>query len=318
MEQQARSGGPGLRVESYLLMLLGVLWGIPYALTKLSLATIPPITIVAGRLTLAALVLWIIVALLGREIPRTSSFLSRVVLQGFIGCVIPYTLITFGQRSVDSALAAILNSSTPLFVCFIGLLWTRHEPVTAWRLCGAAAGFAGVVAIAGASALSGLGEEMRGQAAVLLATLSSACGTIYGRRFSGVAPEVTAAGMLTCAALVMIPASLVLEAPWHLAPSVTSLAALIVNAIVGTALGFVVYFRLIRTIGSLGTASAGYLKPAVGVLIGCALLGEALTWPMVFGLAAILAGVAMINAGPSAVAGLSERVCSLWRKRPAT
>lgn len=305
--------------ELGLLLLLGVLWGMPYALTKLSLATIPPLTLVAGRLVIAATVLWIVVAILGRKVPLTRSFFVGVAVQGCIGCVIPYTLIAFGQKSVDSALAAILNSTTPLFVCFVSVMWMRHEHLTVSRLAGVSAALGGVIAVAGGSSLSGLGQEIWGQAAILLATFSSACATIYGRRFSGVAPEVAAAGMLSCAALILTPASLLLETPWRSTPSALSLAALIANAAVATALGFVIYFRLIRTIGILGTASAGYLKPAVGVLIGCVVLGETVTWTMMVGLAAILAGVAVINtSAPTATVMTTERVGWRWRKhRPA-
>jgi len=282
-------------LELGLLLLLGILWGIPYALTKIALETIPPITLTAARVSLAAAALWIAAILLGRKLPQRRDFARHVFIQGGVACVIPYTLIAFGQQSVDSALAAILNSSTPLFVCLISVMWTHHEPMTLGRLSGAMIGLGGVVLIAGASALLGLGRETAGQAAILLATFSSAVSVIYGRRFADVAPEVAAAGMLTCAAIVLVPLCLLVEAPWHAAPSVASLTALGANAVVATAFGFVIYFRLIRTIGSMGTASIGYLKPAVGVLIGCALLGEPLTWTLAVGLLAILFGVAAIN-----------------------
>src|SRR5262249_46825535 len=174
---------------------------------------------------------------------------------------------------VDSALAAILNSAIPLFVCLISVLWTHHEPMTFGRLSGAIIGLAGVVVIAGASALLGLGRQTIGQAAIVLATFLNAVSVIYGRRFSDVAPEVVAASVLTCAAVALIPLSLLMEAPWRTAPSAASLMALGGNAFVATAFGFVIYFRLIRTVGSMGTASIGYIKPAIGVLIGCALMG---------------------------------------------
>ncbi len=276
------------------LLLLGVLWGIPYALTKIALETIPPITLAAVRVSLAAMVLWTVVALAGRRLPRQWSFAGHLLVQCSIACIIPYTFVAFGQQSVDSALAAVLNSSTPLFVCLIGALWTHHEPITAGRMSGAIVGLVGVVAIAGANALLGFGRETLGQAAIVLATFSSAASVIYGRRFVDEAPEVVAAGMLTWAAIVLIPLSLLVEAPWRVAPSFASLAALGVNALV-TALGFVIYFRLIRTAGSMSTASASYLKPAIGVLIGCTLMGEPLTWTLAFGLCAILVGVAAIN-----------------------
>ena len=283
--------------EFGLVLLLGVLWGVPYALTKLSLVTIPPITGVAGRVAIAAAVLWAVAIALGRTIPRDLSFAKDALVQGCLACAIPYTLIAFGQQHVDSALTAILNSTTPLFVCVLSLTWIRHEAVGAARLTGVVIGFSGVVMIVGMGALAGLGHEGAGQAAIMLATVSSAFSVIYGRRFAEIAPEVTAAAMLTCAAVVLLPLCAILESPWRAAPSLLSLAALLANAVIATALGFVVYFRLIRTIGSIGTASAGYLKPAVGVLIGCTLLGEGLTWISLAGLLVILLGVAAINIG---------------------
>jgi drug/metabolite transporter (DMT)-like permease len=204
-------------------------------------------------------------------------------------------LITYGQQSVDSALTAILNSTAPLFVCLISVAWTRHESMTFGRLVGVAIGLGGVVVIAGASALVGIGRSSAGQTAIVLASVSSAVSVIYGRRFAALAPEVTAAGTLTCAALVLVPICFLVESPLDCAPSAAAMGALLTNAVVATAFGFVVYFRLIRTIGSMATASVGYLKPAFGVLIGCAVMGESLTWTAATGLAAILLGVTAIN-----------------------
>jgi drug/metabolite transporter (DMT)-like permease len=302
MHEHGKTAGP---LEIGLLLLLGLLWGMPYALTKIALATIPPVTLVAARVLLAAGVLWVIVLFMGCKMPTRRDFVARLFIQGCVACVIPYTLIAFGQQSVDSALAGILNSTTPLFVCLISFVWTRHEPLTVARLFGVTLGLGGVVMIAGATALVGLGREIAGQLAIILATLSSAASAIHGRRFAAVAPEIAAAGTLTSAAVVLVPLSFFMETPLNFAPSAASLAALLANAVVATALGFVVYFHLIRTIGSMGTASVGYLKPAVGVLIGCALMGESLTWTAAGGLIAILIGVAAINQNDS--------LGALWR-----
>jgi len=283
------------RLEFIWLLLLGFLWGIPYALTKISLTTIPPLTLVSARVSLAAVTLWVIAFSLRRRVPRDWNFVGRLFLQSCVACILPYTLIAFGQQSVSSALAAILNSSTPLFVCLISIISAHHERMSTGRITGMAFGMAGVVAIAGVSALAGIGAEFTGQAAILAATLASAISVIHGRRFTDIAPEVAAAGMLTWAAVVLVPLCLFVDHPWRTSPSGTAVAALLVNAIVATAFGFVVYFRLIRTIGSMSTASVGYLKPAMGVLIGCTVLGESLTWVVALGLGAILFGVATIN-----------------------
>ncbi len=298
MHKLGKTAGP---FEFVLLMLLGILWGIPYALTKISLATIPPITIVAARVSLAAIALWITVFALKCKLPKRRDFIPRLFVQGCLACILPYTLLAFGQRSVDSALAAILNSTTPLFVCLISLAWTRHETLSFGRLIGVSIGLAGVIMIAGASALPGVGQSTVGQATIILATVASAVSVIHGRRFADVAPEITAAGTLTSAALVLVPLCFIVEVPLQSVPSAASVAALFVNAIVATAFGFVVYFRLIRTIGSMGTASVGYLKLAVGVLIGCTLMREALTWTAAAGFLAILLGVAAINQGQSSM-----------------
>ncbi len=302
--------------EIALLLLLGILWGIPYALTKIALATIPPITMVAARVTLASAALWVIVLVTGCKTPARPGIAARLFVQGVLACAIPYTLIAFGQQSVDSALTSILNSTAPFFVCLISFVWTRHEALNAGRLFGITVGLAGVVMIAGAGAFTGLGAAAAGQSAILLATLSSAFSVIYARQFVAIAPEVVAAGTLTSAGLLLIPLCLLLESPFSSTPSAAALAALATNAIAATALGFVVYFRLIRTIGSMGTASVGYLKPAIGVLIGCVLLGEQLTWITGTGLIVILIGVAAINwrAGPWPSGLIVARLRGLLRR----
>jgi drug/metabolite transporter (DMT)-like permease len=283
--------------EFVLLGLLGILLGIPYALTKISLATIAPLTLVAARVSLAAVALWIVVFVLKCKLPKDRRLIPRLFIQGILACVLPYTLLAFGQRAVDSGVAAILNSTTPLFVCVVNPILARSEKVAFARLFGVSLGFAGVVIIAGASALSGLGQSTLGQAAIILATLASAVSVIHARRFADIPTEITAAGTLTAAALILVPLCFTIESPLKSAPSAAAVVALFVNAIVVTAFGFVIYFRLIRTIGSMGTASASYLKPAVGVLIGIIFMGESLTWSGGVGLLAILVGVAAINRG---------------------
>jgi drug/metabolite transporter (DMT)-like permease len=288
-----KHGRAAVPCEFALLILLGVLLGIPYALTKITLATIPPITMVAMRVSLAAIILWILVFALKCKLPNRRGLVPRLFIQGCLACILPYTLLAFGQHSVDSALAAILNSTTPPFVCLINQMWARHETLTFGRLLGVSLGLIGCTLIAGASALSGLGQSTFGQATIILA-LASAASVIHGRRFSDIPPEITAAGALTFAALVLVPLCFVVEAPLQSTPSAVSVVALLVNAGVVTAFGFVIYFRLIRSIGSMGTASASYLKPVVGVLIGYMFMSESLTWTGAAGLIAILLGVAAI------------------------
>jgi drug/metabolite transporter (DMT)-like permease len=278
-----------------LIMLLGLLWGMTYALNKVALTSIPPLTLVTARVVIAATALWIVVGLRRCERPAWRRVGWTMIVQGCLACLIPYALIAISQQTVDSALAAILNSSAPLLVCLIRAGWPGREPLTAEHWLGSMLGLAGVVLIMGIGTLAGLGQSLAGQAAILVATAASAVGVVYGRRLDHLAPEVSAVGTLTAAALLLVPLCLSLEAPLRSTPSWTALAALLLNALGATALGFVVYFRLMRTVGSFGTASVGFLKPVVGVLIGCAVLAEPLTIEMALGLLAILVGLVVIH-----------------------
>lgn len=281
--------------EVSLLVLLGLLWGTPYALTKIALTTIPPLTLVAGRVTLAAVVLWIVVSATRCKVPLRRGTLARMFAQGMLSCFIPYTLITFGQQSVDSALAAILNSTTPLFVFLMGRAGIGSDEIDGGSPFGVMLGLAGVVMIAGADAFVGLGKGGAGQVSILLATASSACSVIYARRLSDVPAVTVAAGALSSAAVLLVPLCFLVESPLRCEPSARSLAALAANGVAATALGFVVYFRIIRTVGGAAASSVGYLKPAFGVLLGCLMTGEHFTWIIAVGLVSICLGVAAIN-----------------------
>src|SRR6202012_2042027 len=146
MHKLDNTAGP---FELLLLLLLGILWGIPYALTKIALTTIPPITMVAARRSFGGNSLWIIVWLVGGQSSKGWRLLPQLFIQGVLACLIPYTLIALGQQSVNSSLAAILNSTAPLFVCLIGLVWLPHEQLEANKWFGAVLGLCGVVMIVG-------------------------------------------------------------------------------------------------------------------------------------------------------------------------
>lgn len=281
--------------ELLLLALLSLLWGASYGLIKIAVATITPVTLVGVRVLIAASLLWLVVLYRRRNVPTDTATWRRFCVQAVIGYMAPFTMITWGQQFVDSGLAGILNSTTPIFVFLITLIWIRHEGVSLERAFGVLVGLGGVTFLIGFDALKGLGSHVLGQLAITGATISYGLAMIYGRRFASIAPEVTAAATLTIAATVMLPASVVFEDPTALTPSRASVLALVALASLSTAAAFVLYFRLVNTLGALGTSSVAYARAAVSVVIGVVLLGEALTWQLMTGLIAILIGVAAIN-----------------------
>lgn len=284
-----------LVIELTLLFVLALAWGSSYAFTKIALQSISPLTAVAGRVLFAALLLWGLLLWLGRAIPRDLETWRLLFVQGLLQSTIPFTMITWGQQYVDSGLTGVLNSTSPIFVTAITLLWTRHEKIGALRLAGLLIGLAGVLLIVGVEATAGMSRGFLGQVAIVLATIGFAFAAIWGRRFAHIPVEVTAAGTLLLAGLTLLPFAIVFERPWTLQPSTASLIALAVQGAFGGAIGFLLYFRLVRTIGSLGVSSVAYLKAGVSVLIGVVMLGEPLTASLAVGLAAVIIGVAMLN-----------------------
>jgi drug/metabolite transporter (DMT)-like permease len=157
-------------------------------------------------------------------------------------------------------------------------------------------GFAGVTLIVGVGALGGVGRNVLAELAVIAATVCYAGAAIFGRKFSSLSPLAPAAGSLICGAVVLVPLSLILDRPWTLSPSAESLGALVGLAVCSTALAFVIFFRLVRTLGSVGTTAQAYLRAPIGVAIGVVTLGEQLAWSSGVGLLLVLAGVAAMTA----------------------
>jgi drug/metabolite transporter (DMT)-like permease len=286
---------PALGFELALLLLLATLWGGSYTFIKLGVATIPPITLIAGRTLIAGLLLLIIMHWRGVRLPTDAAAWRRFLFQACLNSVVPWTLIAWAERSVDAGLATILNSTSPIFTFFLTLAMAHQDRPTLRKLLGVVAGLAGICLIVGVQALHGLGEQLIAQIAIVTATLCYAGGAVFSRGFKGLDPMAPAAGSLLCGAAALLPISLVVERPWTIMPSTTSVVALLGLAIFSTAIAFVIYFRLIQTLGSVGTTAQAYLRVPIGVALGVLLLGETLSPTAWIGLACVVVGVAAIT-----------------------
>jgi drug/metabolite transporter (DMT)-like permease len=282
-------------IEFALLALLATLWGAPYTFIKLGVATIPPITLIAARTLIAGLLLLIIMRWRGLSLPRDIANWRRFLFQACLNSVIPFTLIAWAERSLDAGLATILNSTAPVYTFLLTFAVTGHEPASLRKLFGVLAGLAGTCLIVGVQALSGLGEQFVAQIAVVIATMCYAGAAIFSRGFRNLDPMAPAAGSLLCGTTILVPLSLVIDRPWTLAPSANSVLALLGLAVFSTALAFVIYFRLIQTLGPVGTTSQAYLRVPIGVAIGVLFLGESLTPTAWIGLGCVVIGVAAMT-----------------------
>jgi drug/metabolite transporter (DMT)-like permease len=293
---------PDMARELALLVLLATLWGGSYTFIKLGVATIPPITLIAARTAIAGALLVVIMHWRGIQLPGDAATWRRFLFQACLNSVIPWTLIAWGERFLDAGLATILNSTSPIFTFLLTAAITRHEALTGRKLFGTLAGIVGICLIVGVQALSGLGEQFAAQVATVLATVCYAGAAIFSRGFKGLDPMAPAAGSLLAGAAILVPASLIVDRPWTLTPLASSLLALAGLAVFSTAAAFVIYFRLIHTLGSVGTTAQAYLRVPIGVALGVAFLGESLTSTAWIGLACVVAAVAAMTIPPRNVA----------------
>ena len=286
---------PNLALELALLGVLATLWGASYTFIKVGVETIPPVTLIAARTLIAGFILLLVMRLRGIALPKDRGLWLSFLVQACLNSVVPFTLIAWGEKIVDAGLATILNSTSPIFTFLLMALLVRHEAVTARKLFGVVAGMTGICLIVGLEAFGGFGDALVAQLAIVAATICYAGAAIFGRRFRTLDPSVPAAGSMLCGTAILIPASLAIDQPWQLAPSMDSLLALLALSVFSTALAFTVYFRLLHTLGSVGTTSQAYLRVPIGVAIGVLFLGETLASTAWLGLACVVLGVAAMT-----------------------
>jgi len=281
--------------EHLLLVVLATLWGASYTFIKVGVETVPPVTLIAARTLIAAILLLALIRWRGLLLPKDAATWRRFLVQACLNSAIPFTLIAWGERWVDAGLATVLNSTAPIFTFLLTIAVTQHEPVTARKLLGVASGIVGVCLIVGVEALSGLGQQILAPIAIVAATVCYAGAAIFGKTFKDLDPMLPAAGSLICGAAILCPVSLVIDQPWTLSPSRESILALIGLSVFSTALALVIYFRLVQTLGSVGVTSQAYLRVPIGVAIGMVFLGETLTLAAWVGVACVVVGVAAMT-----------------------
>ena len=273
---------------------LALLWGSSYLFIKIAVTEIPPITLIAMRVAGAAAFLLAVMRLRNEKLPRDLRSWKMLLLQAVFNSIGAWTILARGQQYVDAGLASVLNSTSPIFVFLFTATVTRHESLGGRKLLGALVGFLGIVLIVGFDALRGLGAQVAGQLACLTGAALYACAAIYGKRFNFLSAVSTATGTMICATVFLVPVALVVERPWAMNPSAEAIGATLILSVVCTGVALLLYFRLVRTIGSMGVASQSYLRAGVGVVFGMMFLGETLAPPVAAGIAAAIVGVALI------------------------
>jgi drug/metabolite transporter (DMT)-like permease len=287
------------RIDWLLFLLMGFMWGSSYLFIKIGVDEgLPPLTLISLRLFIGFLLLATVVAVAREPLPRDPRTYGHLIVMGAINIAIPFSLITWAELTVDSALAAILTAPVPLFVIVIAAIFLRDERITINRLAGLAVGFVGVAILVGFDPAAVAAGDLAGEIALIGATLSYACGAVYARRnIRGLRPMIPAIFQVTFALIMVAVLALVFERPLDVIPRMTpeALFAVIWLGLLGSGLAYLVFFRLLGRWGATRTSTVAYLLPVFGITLGALVLREPIDARLLIGTALVIGGIALVN-----------------------
>jgi drug/metabolite transporter (DMT)-like permease len=277
------------RQYAFFLFVLGAIWGSSYLFIKVGVRDLSPAALIEIRLACAAPLL---VAVAVRRAGWRALWAARRegVVLGVINAAIPFTFIAWGEKHVDSGVAAVANSSVPIFVAILAVWFVPSERSHGWRLVGGALGLVGVSVLAGVHPAGGW-SGAAGTGAIILASVAYAAANLYAGRRMHVGGLVLATTSMLAAFVVLLPFALT-SLPTH-APGWKSVGSAVALGVGATAVAQVLSYRMLRIYGSSRAVLVAYMLPAFALLYGAVFLHEPLTWQKLFGLAMILGGVGL-------------------------
>jgi drug/metabolite transporter (DMT)-like permease len=279
-------------VRAYLVLLLtlAAIWGASYMFIEVALRDLEPTTLMGARLLIAVAFLGALMAIRG-TLGRLRGIGWRVFALGVINSALPFTLIAWGQKHIDSGVAAIANATVPLFVAILAIWLAHSERATGVRIVGIALGLAGVGVLTGAQPEVDA-WAVAGTLAVVAASVSYAlAGLLLQRQTGRLDPLTLSMATMIGASIALVPFGIA-QAPQDL-PGWKPAASVLALGVVGTGIGILIFMRMIRDYGTLRAGFVTYLMPVTALLYGAFLLDEVITGLMVLGLGLILAGVAL-------------------------
>jgi drug/metabolite transporter (DMT)-like permease len=281
-----------------MLITLATVWGGSFLFNAILVAELPVITIVAIRVTVAALALWGFARVTGRKIPTTPQVWGALLILGVLNNAIPFSLIVQGQTQITSGLASILNATTPLFTIIVAGFFLTDERFSILRVLGVIVGFSGVILMVGPEALGDLGADFWAQLCALGAALSYGFASVFGRRFRElkVDPVMVATGQVTMSSLVLWPIALWIDGPQDiLGLSFNAAASMFGLAVLCTSFAYIVYFLILERAGATNISLVTFLVPISAIILGVLVLGESIFIKEIIGMTLIGLGLAIID-----------------------
>jgi drug/metabolite transporter (DMT)-like permease len=277
---------------------LGLIWSSSFLWVELALREVGPITLVAFRAFFGFLFGVVVVVTQRIPLPRTWKEWIPLIVLGLTNIAIPFFLISWGQKSIDSGVASILDATVPLFTILVAHFMLHDDKMTTPKVLGLLTGFAGVVVLMSKDIGDSAGSLL-GQLAVILACIFYAGSSIYARVYTeGTSATMRGLGPLVSASVVMVTSAFIFEAPLKIPTLPITWIALLWMGILGSGLAFIMLFYLIHEIGPTRTTMVTYLFPLGGVTLGVIFLNEALTWQIITGAVLIISSLAIANWSP--------------------
>ncbi|MGH2492158.1 MAG: DMT family transporter [Candidatus Limnocylindria bacterium] len=282
------------RVDWLIFLALGFMWGSSSLFIKIAVDDFGTFTLVALRLAVGAALLWTVLRIARQRLPREPRIYGHLLVMALVNIALPFLLITWAERSVESALAAVLTSLVPLFVVVLAPLFIHDEPLRLNGIVGLAVGFIGVVVLTSRE-LSGAGDLVS-DLALVGSSVSYAAGAVYSRRnVRGLHPMVPAVFQVTFAMLITGVVALLIEQPWNARPDLGAVFAILWLGLLGSGFAYLAFFRLLDRWGATRTTLVAYVLPIVGIVLGFLVLQEPIDARMILGTALIIGGVALVN-----------------------
>ena len=278
------------------IVMLATIWGASFLSIKIGLSELPVLTLVAHRVFWAALVLWGFVLWRGLALPRDRRVWSAFAVMGLLNNAIPFALMAWGQQFIETGLTSIYNAATAVFAVVVAAMLFSDERLTARRGLGVLLAFAGVSVSIGLDALSGVDIRSVAQLAVLAGALSYAFAAAWARaKLSGLKPEIAAMGMLTGSSLLLVPLAILVDGAPRVPRSPVTFAAIGYFSILGTAVAYLLYYRVVAAAGSGNAMIVTLLIPPVAIVLGAVVLGEKLGPNALVGFGLLALGLIVMN-----------------------
>jgi drug/metabolite transporter (DMT)-like permease len=293
-----------------LLLALVAMWGSSFMFTSVAVSTLPPATVVAARLLIAALGLGGALVFRGRRLPASPGHRRFFVICAVVGNVLPFWLISWGQQHIPSGLAGLLMAIMPLTTLVLAHLFVENERLSGIRVLGFAIGFSGIVVLVGPNVLlelRGVGSALLAELAVLGGAVCYAANAIISQRRPPAAPLEAAAGVAIAASLLMVPLAAAADQPWQLSLTAPAAVAVAFLGIVSTGIATLVYFRLISLAGPSFLSLINYLIPIWAMALGVVALGEQPDWSALVALVLVLSGIALSEMSMAGSASRTRR-----------